>query len=390
MTVTSSTLRNSYTGNGSTTIFAYEFRVLDETELLVTVDGVAQTLNSDYTVSGVGNLGGGNITFSSAPASSTSIVLLSDPDFTQEIDYNELDAFPAESHEEGLDRAVIRDLSLKEQVDRAIIVSADDALPSNQISGEIDSSDKILTISTSGVSASVISSFGDLDVSLSGESQGDLLVYNGTNWTNLNNNPLATSAPTVNDDVTAGYSAGSLWLDITADEAYRCVDATAGAAVWLNTTLTIDDLDSSATKGFIDDDTFATATDDTTASSESIKAYVDNSLIFTESFESAEQTIATSTDTSVAHGLTATPTLFEAHLICKTTQYGYAVNDEVNLNILDDASGNLVAALYANATNIGFVTGAALPRVRRRDAGNIGNTATITAGNWRVVLKAWV
>ena len=52
----------------------------------------------------------------------------------------------------------------------------------------------------------------------------------------------ATVAPTVNDDGTQGYSVGSLWIDITHDEAYRCVNSTTGAAVWPKTTLTSDEL----------------------------------------------------------------------------------------------------------------------------------------------------
>jgi hypothetical protein len=42
----------------------------------------------------------------------------------------------------------------------------------------------------------------------------------------------ATTAPTVNDDSGDGYSVGSLWIDVTNDHAYVCVDATATAAVW--------------------------------------------------------------------------------------------------------------------------------------------------------------
>lgn len=43
----------------------------------------------------------------------------------------------------------------------------------------------------------------------------------------------ATNAPGVNDDELDGYSVGSTWLDIAADNAYVCIDASAGAASWL-------------------------------------------------------------------------------------------------------------------------------------------------------------
>jgi len=47
----------------------------------------------------------------------------------------------------------------------------------------------------------------------------------------------AVIPPTSNDDANDGYSESSLWLDIAADEAYRCLDATVGAAIWIKTTV---------------------------------------------------------------------------------------------------------------------------------------------------------
>jgi len=43
----------------------------------------------------------------------------------------------------------------------------------------------------------------------------------------------ATTAPTANDDSGDGYAPGSRWIDVTNDKAYICVDASSGAAVWV-------------------------------------------------------------------------------------------------------------------------------------------------------------
>lgn len=42
----------------------------------------------------------------------------------------------------------------------------------------------------------------------------------------------ATAAPTSGDDEADGYSIGSLWINVSADTVYICVDNAAGAAVW--------------------------------------------------------------------------------------------------------------------------------------------------------------
>lgn len=42
----------------------------------------------------------------------------------------------------------------------------------------------------------------------------------------------ATAPPTAGDDSDDGYGVGSLWVDVSADAAWVCVDASPGAAVW--------------------------------------------------------------------------------------------------------------------------------------------------------------
>jgi hypothetical protein len=54
----------------------------------------------------------------------------------------------------------------------------------------------------------------------------------------VQSNRNASAAPTVNDDNTAGYTTGSYWIDVVADRAYICLDASTASAVWTETTQT--------------------------------------------------------------------------------------------------------------------------------------------------------
>ena len=82
MTVSSTTTRNSYTGNGSTTVFAYGFKIFDDDDITVILRTTAtgtetvQTKTTHYSVSGVGSASGGNITFGTAPTSAQTLSLI--------------------------------------------------------------------------------------------------------------------------------------------------------------------------------------------------------------------------------------------------------------------------------------------------------------------------
>jgi hypothetical protein len=109
MTVSSSVNRNDYAGNGSTTNFAVSFRFLQNSDVKATLrdalsNETLQVETTDYTLTGAGAAGGGTLVMIVAPPTGTTLTIQRDVPATQETDYVENDEFPAESHEDALDK----------------------------------------------------------------------------------------------------------------------------------------------------------------------------------------------------------------------------------------------------------------------------------------------
>lgn len=125
MTVSSSTNRDDYSGNGSTVNFAVNFRFLANSHvkvILTSSTGVetVQVETTNYTLTGAGDASGGTLTMLVAPASGETLTILRNVPFTQETDYVENDAFPAESHEQALDKLTMIIQQQQEELDRAL------------------------------------------------------------------------------------------------------------------------------------------------------------------------------------------------------------------------------------------------------------------------------
>lgn len=72
MSVPNQTPYNIYTANGLTTVFAYEFYLISASDIQVTING--NEVTSGYTVSGVGNTNGGEVTFLTAPSNGSTVI----------------------------------------------------------------------------------------------------------------------------------------------------------------------------------------------------------------------------------------------------------------------------------------------------------------------------
>jgi len=157
MTVSSTTTKNSYSGDGSTTAFSYTFKIFDEDDITVVLRNnstgaeTTQTITTNYTVSGVGNAGGGTVTFVTAPPTGNTVVLLRITPLTQLTDYTPNDPFPAESHETALDKLTHITQELQEEVGRSLKLSQTNEIATAEFTtGAADRANKILGFDTNG------------------------------------------------------------------------------------------------------------------------------------------------------------------------------------------------------------------------------------------------
>jgi hypothetical protein len=159
MTITTTTARKEYTGNGSTDVFAYDFKIISDSDLKVYVVTTAtgastlKTITTHYTVSGAGAATGGNVTMGTPPTSSETLVITREVPFTQSVDYIENDAFPADTHESALDKLTMLTQQLQRDSARAMVlpVAAPDTVSATMPDPSVNDG-KLLGIASDGLS----------------------------------------------------------------------------------------------------------------------------------------------------------------------------------------------------------------------------------------------
>ena len=180
MTISSENSTNRYDGNGSTTVFPYVFKITDTVQLVVKVadaDDTATTLvlDTDYTVSGVGAEGGGDVTVGDLTAITGAVKLPTGWTITirrelallQPTDLVNQGPFNAETHEDAFDRMVMQLQQQQEQLDRSLKVSDTSGLEGDDLLDEIDNA-VAASAASAAASASSASDSADSAVEASG------------------------------------------------------------------------------------------------------------------------------------------------------------------------------------------------------------------------------
>ena len=298
MTVSSTTTKNSYSGNGSTTVFAYAFKIFAEADLKVIVRSstgteTTKTLNADYTGSGVGVTSGGNVTFGSAPASGETVVIRREAALTQTTDYTANDPFPAEDHENALDKLTFHTQQQQEELDRAIKLSRTNTMTSTEFTvGASDRANKVLAFDSSG-EISVTQELGTFKGNWAASTA--YVVRDIVKDTSTNNIFIVNSAHTSSGAQPLTTNANSAKYDLLVDAASATTSATAAAT--------------SAT---------AAATSATTASTQASNASTSASTASTQATNAANS--ATAAAASAAAAATSADNFDDVYLGSKSSE----------------------------------------------------------------------
>lgn len=144
MTLSSSTQRMDYTGNGTADTFAYSFKIFDEDDLVVTVvdssddSETTLTITTDYTVTGVGETSGGNVVLVNSAQdwldgdgdldTGYSLVIRRVRSLVQNTDIRNQGDFYPESYEDALDHIIMIAQQQQEEIDRAVKLNVGSSL----------------------------------------------------------------------------------------------------------------------------------------------------------------------------------------------------------------------------------------------------------------------
>lgn len=248
MTISSTTVKNSYSGNGTLDTFNYTFKIFADSDLQViirdaTATETVKTLTTHYTVTGAGSASGGTVVFTSGniPSATETVVIRRAVPQTQAIDYIANDPFPAESHEEGLDRAMMAVQQVQEEVDRSIKISRTNTMTSTEFTvGATDRAGKFLSFDDNGelvVSQEVGTFKGDWSASTTyaardivKDTYNDNIYLCNTGHTSSGTTPLSTNTDSAKWDLLVDAAAAATSATNAANSATAAATSATNAA----------------------------------------------------------------------------------------------------------------------------------------------------------------
>lgn len=247
--ISTTTQRVSYTGDDSDTTFNFSFQIANTSDLEVwlriTATGVEvqQTETTDYSLSATNNdySSGGTVTMVSAPASTETLLLIRSTPETQEATLSDTGTLRLSAIEDALDKLTRISQDHTEKFTRAILIPKTD-------------STSLTTEATSSVDRASTFLFWGIDGALSSSSSG---ITDATTVSAYGETLVDDSSASV-ARVTLGFLANAFWNAFIAD---------------------VNNIDAQSTLGLLDEDTLTSDSATYPPSQQSVKAYIDGSIL---------------------------------------------------------------------------------------------------------------
>lgn len=352
-----------YAANGIATVYSIPFLLLDDEDLVVTLDGVEVT--SGFTLSGIGSPTS-SATFDVAPTGDL-LFLLVIP-FQRLADYQLNGDFLASTVNNDFDRIWLALKELRRDDQRALSVNP---------------------LEPEGIPPLPVADLRQLRV-LAFDADGDPVPSNLT-LAQIEEQPALALASAA----AAQASAEAAALSETAAGGYaNAASSSAGAA---GTAATL----ASKWADEAEDVPVATGPNRFSAMHWALKAAASLASLaarvlalenigkpFTKEYVSPEQTITVGGQLVIAHGLAAVPKLVTLELVCKSAEAGYSVGMVLNTHIFaDNGSANDGMSVVRDATNLTlrFGSSGGLPILNYTS----GATVRISPSLWKLVARAW-
>jgi len=329
MAVSSTTSKVSYSASSSQTVFAYTFKIFADADLKVYVNDVQKTLTTDYTVSDAGETSGGNVTFGTGLTAADSVVIERVLTLTQGTDYVENDPFPAETHEDALDRLTFVTQQHQDALDRTV-----------KFATTVTDAGDVEVLGTAAVRASKLFAFdsaGDLDITQ------EIGVYKGSDAT-------TTTAAYVQRDLVKSTTTAQL------NNIYICTAASAIGILLTNTSywsLVVDAVAAGSSATAAASSATAAASSATAAATSATNAATSATTATTQATTATTQATTATTQASAASSSASAAATSETNAAASYDAFDdrYLGSKSSDPTVDNDGATLLDGAMYFNTTN---------------------------------------
>ena len=400
MTISTTNIKNSYSGNGSQTVFAYTFKILADADIQVIIRAATgvetvKNLTTHYTVSGAGSASGGNVTFTSGnvPTNTETVVIRRTTTKTQEVDLVENDPFTAETVEGAFDRSVMIGQEIDEEVGRSIKLSRTNTMASTEFTVDAATrASKILGFDTNGELAvtqelgsfkgnwSASTTYGARDI-VKDTSTNNIFIAN-TGHTSSGSQPLTSNADSAKWDLLVDAASATTAQTAAAASATAAANSATSASGSATTATTKEGLASTSATNAATSETNAgnsatAAASSATAAAGSASAAAATFDLFDDAYLGAKSSnpsvdndgnaladgalyFDTANDVMKVYNLSNTTWLQLTPTVTNQNNINSAVANETNINaaVSNATNINTVAADLTGSNNTGTVAGA--------------------------------